>query len=256
MVQVRWHRLEIDRRSEDAHDLVVKLRRYWEWGRLLPKDAAKHTVDLVRSRPDGIGDVDHEQRLWRRVYPPTGREGLVPVAFVLVRVTHLRRQPCPSHGRRRHDGDPEPCHPLNHGTPQERICRRHRLWKFEGHPAARSEYMAAKADPAKLARQARDLIEDDNRVLLDDANALSAPALSEATQALKSLVDRLPQAFEQTGDVLEMLASQDRITMEQGDPRSEAATTAAELRAVAADTEQLAKDLSHPASALFLMGGR
>jgi hypothetical protein len=84
MVQVRWHRLEIDRRSEDAHDLVVKLRRYWEWGRLLPKDAAKHTVDLVRSRPDGIGDVDHEQRLWRRVYPP-GREGLVPVAFVLVR---------------------------------------------------------------------------------------------------------------------------------------------------------------------------
>ncbi|GGQ85263.1 hypothetical protein GCM10010216_53870 [Streptomyces flaveolus] len=43
--------LEIDRRSEDAHDLSVKLRRYWEWGRLLPKDAAKHTVDLVRSLP-------------------------------------------------------------------------------------------------------------------------------------------------------------------------------------------------------------
>ncbi|MFE7753940.1 hypothetical protein [Streptomyces sp. NPDC057429] len=42
--------LEIDRRSEDAHDLVAKLRRYWEWGRLLPKDAAKHTVDLVRGR--------------------------------------------------------------------------------------------------------------------------------------------------------------------------------------------------------------
>jgi hypothetical protein len=39
--------LEIDRRTEDAHDLVAKLRRYWEWGRLLPKDAAKHTVDLV-----------------------------------------------------------------------------------------------------------------------------------------------------------------------------------------------------------------
>ncbi|WP_258958141.1 replication-relaxation family protein, partial [Streptomyces leeuwenhoekii] len=66
--------LEIDRRTEDAHELVAKLRRYWEWGRLLPKDAHKYTVDLVRSRPDGIEHVDHEQRLWRRVYPPTGRE--------------------------------------------------------------------------------------------------------------------------------------------------------------------------------------
>ncbi|WP_162467818.1 hypothetical protein [Streptomyces sp. QHH-9511] len=28
---------------------LYKVRRYWEWGRLLPKDAAKHTVDLVRS---------------------------------------------------------------------------------------------------------------------------------------------------------------------------------------------------------------
>lgn len=79
--------LEIDRRSEDAHDLVVKLRRYWEWGRLLPKDAAKHTVDLVRSRPDAIEHIDHEKRLWRRLYPPTGREGLVPVAFVFADTT-------------------------------------------------------------------------------------------------------------------------------------------------------------------------
>ncbi|MGW1281359.1 replication-relaxation family protein [Streptomyces tsukubensis] len=80
--------LEIDRRSEDAHDLVTKLRRYWEWGRLLPKDADRRTVDLVRSRPDAIEDfVDHEQRLWRRVYPPTGREGLVPVAFVFADTT-------------------------------------------------------------------------------------------------------------------------------------------------------------------------
>ncbi|MFF9345164.1 replication-relaxation family protein [Streptomyces sp. NPDC014773] len=66
--------VEVDRRSEDAHDLVVKLRWYWEWGRLLPKDADKRTVDLVRSRPNAIERVDHEQRLWRRVYPPTGRE--------------------------------------------------------------------------------------------------------------------------------------------------------------------------------------
>ncbi|MGW6950360.1 hypothetical protein [Streptomyces xanthophaeus] len=39
-------------------------------------------MDLVRSRPDVIEDVDHERRLWRRFYPPTGREGLVPLAFV------------------------------------------------------------------------------------------------------------------------------------------------------------------------------
>ncbi|MEV6841479.1 hypothetical protein AB0N17_44730 [Streptomyces sp. NPDC051133] len=82
--------LEIDRRTEDAHDLVAKLRRYWEWGRLLPRDADKHTVDLVRSRPDAIEHVDHEKRLWRRVYPPTGREGLVPVAFVFADTTEAK----------------------------------------------------------------------------------------------------------------------------------------------------------------------
>ncbi|MEV7077844.1 hypothetical protein AB0N88_04705 [Streptomyces sp. NPDC093516] len=82
--------LEIDRRSEDAHDLVQKLRRYWEWGRRLPKDAAKRTVDLVRSRPGVIEDVAHELRLWRRVYPPTGREGLVPLAFVFADTTEAK----------------------------------------------------------------------------------------------------------------------------------------------------------------------
>ncbi|MGP3632682.1 hypothetical protein ACTU45_04805 [Streptomyces sp. 24-1644] len=44
--------------------------------------------------------------------------------------------------------------------------------------------MAAKTDPAKLVRQARDLIEEFNRVVLDDAKELSAPGLSRATQAL------------------------------------------------------------------------
>ncbi|MEU8717909.1 hypothetical protein [Streptomyces sp. NPDC048663] len=79
--------MEIDRRTEDAHELVAKLRRYWEWGRLLPRDAAKRTVDLVRSRPDSIEHVDHNKRLWRRFYPPTGREGLVPLAFVFADTT-------------------------------------------------------------------------------------------------------------------------------------------------------------------------
>ncbi|MEU3595207.1 replication-relaxation family protein [Streptomyces filamentosus] len=82
--------VEVDRRSEDAHELVTKLRRYWEWGRLLPKDADKRTVDLVRSRPDAIERVGHEQRLWRRVYPSTGREGLVPLAFVFADTTETK----------------------------------------------------------------------------------------------------------------------------------------------------------------------
>ncbi|MET9017026.1 replication-relaxation family protein [Streptomyces olivaceoviridis] len=79
--------LEIDRRTEDAHELVAKLRRYWEWGRLLAPDVHRLIVDLVRSRPDAIEDVGHEKRLWRRIYSPTGREGLVPVAFVFADTT-------------------------------------------------------------------------------------------------------------------------------------------------------------------------
>jgi hypothetical protein len=82
--------LEVDRRTEDAHDLVQKLRRYWEWGRLLAPDADKRTVDLVRSQPGAIEDVGHEKRLWRRVYPPTGREGLVPLAFVFADTTEAK----------------------------------------------------------------------------------------------------------------------------------------------------------------------
>jgi len=71
------------------------------------------------------------------------------------------------------------------------------------------------------------------------------------------LIERLPQAFDQTADVLERLAANDKITVDGGgDQKTEAATTAAELRAVAVDSEKLAKTLSHPASALFLMGGR
>jgi hypothetical protein len=117
--------------------------------------------------------------------------------------------------------------------------------------------MATRTDPAKLARQARDLIEDLNRVVLDDARTLSAPVLSETTQVLKQLVERLPQAFEQTADVLEMLAEQDKVVMDgDQDPKTAVAEVAAELRAAGASSEQLAKDLANPASALFLMGGR
>ncbi|MEU4173370.1 hypothetical protein AB0F46_41930 [Streptomyces sp. NPDC026665] len=116
--------------------------------------------------------------------------------------------------------------------------------------------MAVKTDPATLVRQARDLIEEFNRVVLDDERELSAPALSESTQALKSLVERLPQAFEQTAYVLELLVKSDKVTVERGDVKTEVAATAAELRTVAAHIEQLGKSLANPASALFLMGGR
>ncbi|MFE9361227.1 hypothetical protein ACFYPB_45340 [Streptomyces olivaceoviridis] len=44
-------------------------------------------MDLACSRPDAIEDVGHEKRLWRRVYPPTGREGLAPLAFVFADTT-------------------------------------------------------------------------------------------------------------------------------------------------------------------------
>ncbi|MEV5177622.1 replication-relaxation family protein [Streptomyces flaveolus] len=43
--------LEIDRRTEDAHNLVAKLRRYWEWGRLLAPDAAPSTLSTRGLRP-------------------------------------------------------------------------------------------------------------------------------------------------------------------------------------------------------------
>ncbi|MGK5498504.1 hypothetical protein [Streptomyces sp. URMC 125] len=79
--------LEIDRRTEGAHELVHKLRRYWQWGRLLAPDADKYTAYLIRSRPDAIEHIDHERRLWRHLCPPTGREGLAPVAFVFADTT-------------------------------------------------------------------------------------------------------------------------------------------------------------------------
>lgn len=47
-------------------------------------------MDLVRSRPGAIEDVDHEERLWLRVHPPTGREGLVPLAFVFADTTEAK----------------------------------------------------------------------------------------------------------------------------------------------------------------------
>ncbi|MFJ3762952.1 hypothetical protein [Streptomyces sp. NPDC090080] len=109
--------------------------------------------------------------------------------------------------------------------------------------------------PARLVRQARDLIEEVNRAMLDGP-VPSAPELSETVQALKSLIERLPQAFDQSAATLTGLAANDKIVMDTGeDPAAAAAEAAAGLRAVSANTEQLAKELGTPASVMFHMGG-
>ncbi|MFD9400312.1 hypothetical protein ACFWA4_16070 [Streptomyces sp. NPDC060011] len=77
-------------------------------------------------------------------------------------------------------------------------------------------------------------------------------------------MERLPQAFEQTADVLVMLGAGDKITVEQGDSKSEAAHDSrvaddcCGAENLAVHTEQLVKRLPNcpSASALFLMGGR
>ncbi|WP_251020319.1 hypothetical protein [Streptomyces sp. ISL-98] len=39
------------------------------------------------ARAGGVDHIDHEQRLWRRLYPPTNREGTPPLAFVFADTT-------------------------------------------------------------------------------------------------------------------------------------------------------------------------
>ncbi|MGW7109302.1 hypothetical protein ACWGHU_24400 [Streptomyces xanthophaeus] len=93
--------------------------------------------------------------------------------------------------------------------------------------------MAAKKDQAELAPQS---IEEFNRVVLDDAKDLLAPTLSEATQAQMSLVDRLPQAYEQIADGPGAAGRRRPGHCGAGRPE-EVATTAAVLRAVVGDSE-------------------
>ncbi|MFI5774509.1 replication-relaxation family protein [Streptomyces sp. NPDC051658] len=78
--------LEVDRVTEPVDDLMDKLRRYSEWFELLaPKaDAAKEKA--------ARGAMVHGFRLWSRLYPPTGREGYVPVAFVFTGKTAAQRE--------------------------------------------------------------------------------------------------------------------------------------------------------------------
>ncbi|MGE7390861.1 hypothetical protein ACQKM2_35840 [Streptomyces sp. NPDC004126] len=112
-------------------------------------------------------------------------------------------------------------------------------------------------DPVRLVRDARDAVERVNNAFLDDGARLSAPAVSATVQALKELVERLPQALDQAAAVIELLGARERVVMDTGqDAEAFTAEVAAQLRAAATSSEQLAKELAAPASTLFHMGGR
>jgi Replication-relaxation len=69
---------EVDRLNEGAAELVHKLQRYTAWFELLVPGVDAQQEQWARNR----GEVRQELRLWRRFYPPTGREGYPPIAFV------------------------------------------------------------------------------------------------------------------------------------------------------------------------------
>ncbi|MFF4179445.1 replication-relaxation family protein [Streptomyces sp. NPDC001750] len=78
--------LEVDRVTEPVDDLVDKLRRYHDWFELLAPKADANKEKAAR------GGAVHDFRLWSRIYPPTGREGYVPLAFVFTGKTDAQRE--------------------------------------------------------------------------------------------------------------------------------------------------------------------
>ncbi|MEK8141569.1 hypothetical protein NKH18_00240 [Streptomyces sp. M10(2022)] len=79
--------LEVDRVNEPVDVLVDKVRRYTEWFELLAPKADKGKVQAARRD----GAAVHDFRLWSRIYPTTGHEGYVPVAFVFTGKTKAQR---------------------------------------------------------------------------------------------------------------------------------------------------------------------
>ncbi|MFC9751236.1 replication-relaxation family protein [Streptomyces niveus] len=78
--------LEVDRVNEPVDDLVAKVRRYTDWFEL---PAAKTGVNKAR----GVRGAEvHAFRLWSRIYPATGQEGYVPIAFVFTGKTKAQRE--------------------------------------------------------------------------------------------------------------------------------------------------------------------
>ncbi|WP_371095120.1 replication-relaxation family protein [Streptomyces sanglieri] len=78
--------LEVDRVNEPVDDLVDKLRRYHDWFELLAPKADANKEKAAQ------GAAVHDFRLWSRIYPPTGREGYVPLAFVFTGKTDAQRE--------------------------------------------------------------------------------------------------------------------------------------------------------------------
>ncbi|MBD0694778.1 hypothetical protein [Streptomyces sp. CBMA123] len=72
--------VEVDRENEGVGTLVEKLTSHRAWCELPAKGTAKAAFEASLRRP---GHRTHELRLWPTIYPPTGREGLPPVALVL-----------------------------------------------------------------------------------------------------------------------------------------------------------------------------
>ncbi|MFE3144385.1 replication-relaxation family protein [Streptomyces scopuliridis] len=79
--------LEVDRVNEPVDVLVAKVRRYTEWFELLAPKADKAKARAARHD----GAAVHDFRLWSRIYPETGQEGYVPVAFVFTGKTKAQR---------------------------------------------------------------------------------------------------------------------------------------------------------------------
>ncbi|WP_411573417.1 hypothetical protein [Streptomyces fradiae] len=98
--------LEVDRVNEPVDDLVDKLRRYHDWFELLAPRADPIKAKAARRQ----GPAVHDFRLWSRLYPATGREGYVPVAFVFTGKTAAQResrmQRLEQAGRRYFAGEP------------------------------------------------------------------------------------------------------------------------------------------------------
>ncbi|MBB6439858.1 replication-relaxation family protein [Streptomyces candidus] len=80
--------LEVDRVNEPVDVLVAKVRRYSEWFELLAPKADKDHERAARSYG---GAKVHDFRLWSRIYPATGHEGYVPLAFVFTGKTKAQR---------------------------------------------------------------------------------------------------------------------------------------------------------------------
>ncbi|MFD0267817.1 hypothetical protein ACFVGY_14675 [Streptomyces sp. NPDC127106] len=72
--------LEIDRRTENARDLVQKL----------PQGADKRTIDLAPFPAGRDRDRRPREAAVAQGLPPTGREGVAPVAFVFVDTTEAK----------------------------------------------------------------------------------------------------------------------------------------------------------------------